>query len=223
MGASPNNPPVGVDVSDAWLRFKDRLHAFALRRVGSAAEADDVVQDVLLHLHQHRDRIESDRLTPWIFTTARNAVIDRFRKSRGDVVSWSAAADAPGDAPEGSTATATHASSEPVTDAASDDRTMQELATCVRPLLAMLSAEDRAVLEGVELAGASQADLAAEAGAPASTIKSRVQRARQRLREHFERCCAIELDARGNPRDFSSRGSPDYPQCGGCDCGATEK
>jgi RNA polymerase sigma-70 factor (ECF subfamily) len=87
----------------------------------------------------------------------------------------------------------------------------------------MLSPDDRAVLEQVELAGTSQAQMATEADVPASTIKSRVQRARLRLREHFERCCAIELDARGNPREFTSRGSPDYPRCAACDGETTEK
>lgn len=200
MAASPNNPPVGVDVSDAWRRFKDRLRAFALRRVGSAADADDIVQEVLVRLLEHRERIESDRLAPWIFTTARNAVIDRRRRTRRDL---------PRSSEEGATLAATD----------EQDRGLEELTTCVGPLLAMLSADDRAVLERVELGGESQAELAQEAGAPASTIKSRVQRARQRLREHFERCCAIELDARGNPSEFTHRGDPEYPACGGCgDC-----
>ena len=56
------------------------------------------------------------------------------------------------------------------------------------------------------------------AGVPASTVKSRVQRARQRLREHFDRCCAIELDGRGLPHDFKSRGGSEYPCCGDCAC-----
>lgn len=203
MAASHEKPRIGVDVEEAWSRFKDRLRAFVLRRVGSTADAEDVVQDVLVRLLEHRERIESDRLAPWIFTTARNAVIDRRRRTRRDL---------PRSSEEDATLAAT----------GEQDRGLEELTTCVGPLLAMLSTEDRAVLERVELGGESQAELAEAAGAPASTIKSRVQRARQRLREHFERCCAIELDARGKPRDFSWRGSPDYPKCGGCDCGSTE-
>lgn len=204
MAASANNPAAGVDVADAWSRFKDRLHAFVLRRVGKATDADDVVQDVLLRLLQHGERIESDRIAPWLFTTARNALTDRHRKQNRDpTVSDSENADGV------------------ASESPSDER--QELTACVQPLLAMLSPDDRAVLEQVELAGTSQAQMATEADVPASTIKSRVQRARLRLREHFERCCAIELDARGNPREFTSRGSPDYPRCAACDGETTEK
>lgn len=198
MAASPDRPAIGVDVGDAWGRFKDRLHAFALRRVRSASDADDVVQDVLVRLLQHRDQIESDRLAAWLFTTARNAVVDRHRKSGRD----------PGAASE--------CPAMPTVAAETPNEESHELTDCVQPLLAMLSAEDRAVLERVELAEQSQAELAATLDVPASTVKSRVQRARQRLREHFERCCEIELDARGAPHEFSSRGSPEYPRCDGC-------
>lgn len=197
MTANPDNQFPGVDVAEAWRRFRDRLHAFVLRRVGSVTEADDVVQEVLVRLMDHRDQIESGRLAAWLFTTARNVVIDRRRKARRTPT-----AGAPADGLD-------------VASEASDDRG-EDLSACVQPLLAMLSAEDRTVLEQVELERQSQAELAAEANVPSSTIKSRVQRARRRLREHFERCCEIELDARGNPRDFSSRGSPDYPRCEGC-------
>lgn len=104
-------------------------------------------------------------------------------------------------------------------ESSSDER---QVSACVRPLLAMLPAEDRAVLEQVEVAGKSQTELAAESNVPVSTIKSRVQRARGRLREHFERCCEIELDSLGNPREFSSRGSEKYASCSRCDESTSE-
>lgn len=205
MAASLNNSSVGVDVSDAWRRFKDRLHAFALRRVRSASEADDVVQDALVRLLQHRDQIESDRLAAWLFTTARNAIVDRHRKSGRNP-------EAAGECP-----------AMPTVAAEIPNEESHELTACVQPLLAMLSADDRAVLEQVELGEQSQVELAATLDVPASTVKSRVQRARQRLREHFERCCDIELDGRGAPLEFSSRGSPEYPRCDGCATRATDQ
>lgn len=196
VAASPDRQAVGVDVNEAWSRFKNRLHAFALRRVGAPDEADDVVQAVLVRLLQHQDRIESDRLAAWLFRTARNAVIDRRRRSGREAVAAEEAA--------------LHAAAEVPDDA------VPELAACVQPLLGMLSEEDRIVLEDVELNGRSQTDLARTLGVSPSTVKSRVQRARRRLREQVERCCAIELDSRGLPRDFTPRGQPNYASCDGC-------
>lgn len=197
MAANPDSSARGVDVDGAWNQFKDRLHGFALRRVRSATEADDVVQDVLTRLLEHRDRIDSGRLAAWLFTTARNAIVDRQRKANRD----------------GATASCLD------TDDAADDASghaSQELSACIPPLLAMLPEADRNVLERVELTGDSQTRLATALDVPVSTVKSRVQRARQRLREHFERCCSIELDSRGVPYEYTSHNDPKYPRCEGC-------
>lgn len=187
---------VGVDVSDAWNRFKDRLHAFALRRLGSSAEADDLVQDVLVRLLEHQNGIEPDRLAAWLFTAARNALIDRSRRSGRNAF------------------TVGEADLHSVAEAPEED--MPELTACMQPLLAMLSTEDRLVLEEVELAGRSQTELARELDVPRSTVKSRVQRARRRLRERVEHCCTIERDGRGMPHDYAPRGNPAYTGCEGC-------
>jgi RNA polymerase sigma-70 factor (ECF subfamily) len=197
VAANPDSSARGVDVDGAWSRFKDRLHAFALRRVRSATEADDVVQDVLIRLLEHRDRIDSDRLAAWLFTTARNAMVDRQRKANRDG------------------ATATCLDADDIADDASSN-TSRELSACVQPLLAMLPEADRSLLERVELAGDSQTELAAALDIPVSTVKSRVQRARQRLRDHFERCCSIALDGRRAPYEYTSHNDPKYPRCDGC-------
>jgi len=153
-----------VDVEGAWSRFTGRLHAFALRRVRSATEADDVVHDVLVRLLEHRDRIDSDRLAAWIFATARNSIVDRLRKAGRD----------------GATASCVGTDDVAASDPSDPSNA---LSACVRPLIAMLADADRTTLEQVELAGVSQVKLASALDLPAPTVKSRVQRARQRLRE----------------------------------------
>ncbi|MBA3396016.1 MAG: hypothetical protein H0T89_25520 [Deltaproteobacteria bacterium] len=50
-------------------------------------------------------------------------------------------------------------------------------------------------------------------GISVSGMKSRVQRGRAQLRELFERCCEIAVDARGKPTDFALRGQPPCDTC----------
>lgn len=69
------------------------------------------------------------------------------------------------------------------------------------------------MLEQVELQGLTQADLARRLGLASSTVKSRAQRARRRLRETLEACCEIQLDGRGRPFHYEHRGG------NGCPCG----
>ncbi len=170
--------------------FRERLHAFVRRRVRT--DADDVVQDVLTRLVTHGPR-PSGPVHAWLFTVARNAIIDRSRARRDhvDLASLESAAETV----EGEGAAA-------------------ELARCLGPMMSGLSADDRRVLERVDLGGESQADLARELGVSPSGLKSRVQRARRRLRAVLESCCSIARDTRGMPIDFQQRAGTSCAGCG---------
>ena len=57
------------------------LRGFARRRLSSAAEAEDAVQDTLLAIHTLRHTFDPDRpFRPWLLAIARRRVIDRLRR-----------------------------------------------------------------------------------------------------------------------------------------------
>ena len=159
--------------------FRARLHRFVRRHVPADADADDVVQDVMLRLWQRRDTVDPESATAWLFQVARTAIAD-FHRSRGRAPSPLADDfDAP----------------QPLAEQ------HRQLAGCLLPMLGELDADDRAVIERVDLDGGTQTDLAAELGLSPSGAKSRVQRARARLHRAVTDCCKIELDRRGLPLD----------------------
>jgi len=56
------------------------LRAFVRTRVGSAATAEDLVQDILLALHRSRHTYLPDHpFGPWLRSISRNVLIDFFR------------------------------------------------------------------------------------------------------------------------------------------------
>lgn len=64
-----------------FLKEKDRLLSFIRNRVSSTEEAEDILQDVFYQFVVGFDTIESfDRVTAWLFSVARNKIIDRYRK-----------------------------------------------------------------------------------------------------------------------------------------------
>jgi len=64
-----------------FLREKDRLLSFIRNRVSSVEEAEDILQDVFYQFVAGYDTIESlDRVTSWLFSVARNKIIDRYRR-----------------------------------------------------------------------------------------------------------------------------------------------
>jgi len=64
-----------------FLKEKDRLLGFIRNRVSSLEEAEDILQDVFYQFVAGYDTIESlDRVTSWLFSVARNKIIDRYRR-----------------------------------------------------------------------------------------------------------------------------------------------
>src|SRR5688500_8890514 len=64
-----------------FLKEKDRLLGFIRNRVSSLEEAEDILQDVFYQFVAGYETIESiDRVTSWLFSVARNKIIDRYRR-----------------------------------------------------------------------------------------------------------------------------------------------
>lgn len=64
-----------------FLREKDRLLSFIKNRVSTVEEAEDILQDVFYQFVVGYEAIESlDRVTAWLFSVARNKIIDRYRR-----------------------------------------------------------------------------------------------------------------------------------------------
>lgn len=184
----------GTEPLEALAETRSRLRTFVSRRVPAGTDGEDIVQDVLLRLLERADGVSPAKVDAWALTAARNAIVDQVRRRRPLGLEDEGAVEA--------------------VDDTTSDVDMADLAGCLRPMLDLLDEEDRRLLERVDAGGASQADLARELGVPLSTVKSRVQRARQRLRAIIERCCEVELDARGVPIDARRR---QPGSCGDCE------
>jgi RNA polymerase sigma-70 factor (ECF subfamily) len=174
---------------DSWQVLGRRLGAYIGRRL-PASEVDDVIQDVLLRIHKNIRYLSDDnRFGPWVYSIARNAVIDRLRKKEPALADESA-----------------------LDNVASPDETdgEQALLNCVTPFVARLPEAYRHAITLVELQGLSQTDAAVMEGISLSGMKSRVQRGRRMLREMFEECCSLKIDARGHVMEAERR----EPACG---------
>jgi RNA polymerase sigma-70 factor (ECF subfamily) len=174
---------------DALDAVRARLHAFLARRVESPEVADDLTQDVLLRLLQHRDTVVENP-TAWLYRVARNVLIDHYR-SRGSQRRLYA-----GDP----TMAATMLAEEPF---ANDPQAAQrELAGCLRSLVDQLAEPYRSAVTAVDLDGQTQAEVARRLGLSISGMKSRVQRGRRQLRQLLTECCLVHTSPTGGISDF---------------------
>lgn len=66
---------------NTFLKEKDKLLGFIRNRVSSVEEAEDILQDVFFQFVSGFETIESlDRVTSWLYSVARNKIIDRYRR-----------------------------------------------------------------------------------------------------------------------------------------------
>lgn len=181
----------------AWPIFLERLGRYVAARVPSGLR-DDVVGEILLKLVQHRKELAAARDPfAWITRVAANTVTDHHRRRASERRAL--------------TAYASDTSLSDGTDEiqSTDTTASNDLANCVLPFIEQLPASYRDALKLVEIDGLSQKEAASARGLSVSGMKSRVQRARRKLKEAILRCCAVQLDRRGdimayNPRDIAS-------------------
>lgn len=74
------DPDALAALFDAYF---DRLYGYVRRLVGSEHLAEDLTQDIFLHLYQALPKYDPERdLRPWIFTIATNKIRDFWRSRR---------------------------------------------------------------------------------------------------------------------------------------------
>jgi RNA polymerase sigma-70 factor (ECF subfamily) len=142
------------------------LWRYALRLTGDPTRAEDVVQETLLRAWRHPEVTEDRERSPraWLYTVARNMIIDEHRSSRFRNEALG---------PEGSG----------FPEAADlDDATAVADRLLIREALAQLSAEHRAVVWRSYFLGRTAAQIAGDLHISEGTVKSRLHYAVRALR-----------------------------------------
>ena len=182
-----------------WRELRARLGGFVGRRIGNPADAEDVVQDVFVRMQRNIESLSStDRLDAWAFRITRNAIADYYRASEHRAAPGKTLNELAADSMDG----------EPPTDPHT------EMAYCIAPMVRQLPQNYRQALELTELEGMTQTAAAEQLGLSVPGMKSRVQRARARLRTLLVRCCEIETDRRGRVVAFEQRDGEGCTPCG---------
>ncbi len=175
-----------------WDEFHAPLQQFIRRRVSDETTAEDILQDVFLKIHQHMETLRDVRkLESWIYQITRNAIVDSYRSTRPTTTLAAAEVlNLPGELP--------------------DDDIVSELLPSIRAMVRSLPELDRQALVLTEYQGLTQKELAERLGLSLSGAKSRVQRAREKLKQQLLECCHFELDRRGHVINYQ-------PRCHNCE------
>lgn len=169
-------------LESVWSQFSDQLRSFISARVSDEQTAEDILQDVFLRIHASMGTLKDlGKLQAWIYQITRNAIVDYYRAQRPT-------SELPEDLVSG--------------EDVYDEDLIARLAADVREMADVLPEPYRQAFMLTAYEGLSQKQLAERLGLSYTGAKSRVQRARQKIRDMLMTCCHFEFDRRGMVIDY---------------------
>lgn len=170
-------------LTQAWNLHEPELRGWARHRLSNPTDTDDFLQDLFLKaLRQGEQFCSVQNARAWLFEVARNALADRLRVQRDTV-------ELPDDL------------ASPVEEV----DTVDTLTACLPRVLSELAPEDRDAITLCDLEGMAQAEYAKAKGITLSAAKSRLQRARVRMKQQMTVACQVQIDNSGRVQDFAPR------------------
>lgn len=166
-----------MTTEEVWNDFKHELLGFIKSRINDIDLAEDILQEVFVKIHLNLTAL-NDRgsLQSWIYRIARNTIIDFYRKKKNIVYQDKVEELFPEELEEAT----------------------KDFSNCLKSFIVQLSEKDREALELTLLGNLSQKEYAAKINLSYTAAKSRVQRAKEKLKKDFIGCCNLQLDKYGN-------------------------
>ncbi len=150
-----------LDPADVFARHYHDVYRYLVRMTGRPDVADDLAQEVFLHVvRAARNGGPIGHERGWIFSIARNLLVDRYREGARQLPTADNVHPAPEPAREGT----------------------QALAFGLAQSLGRLADEDREVFLLKEVGGLSYQEIAEACGCSVESVRARLHRARAALR-----------------------------------------
>lgn len=170
----------------AWGKHEAELRGFLTRQSSRPALAEDILQETFLRAIAEGSRFcDLENPRAWLFRVARNQFIDHTRRADSRLATAELAEDVP--------------------DKVEQIPVVQTLDVCLPRALTRLNDEDREIIERCDLDGELQSKYAEDHDLSLAGAKSRIQRARKRLKSELVKLCKVNFDDAGNVCCFTSK------------------
>ena len=177
-----------MELTTIYTEFHNALLGFIKSKVSNQEDAEDIVQNVFVKVASGLGELNrKEKLQSWIYTIARNSIIDYYRSNANKKnISFK----------------------EETTESFTNEEyvdTTKGLDCCLIDIVNQLPEEYRDIIIDVEIHGVKQKDLVGKYKLAYPSIRSRVQRGRERLKQLLLECCNITWDTRGNILEVQSK------------------
>lgn len=164
-----------MTIKDIWTTYNKEVRQFVLSKVKNEQVAEDLLQEVFIKIYIKLDTFKGqDKIKSWVFTVARNTVIDYFRQKTNSREFFE---------------TDELHDGEPKTHDEKD---------CLHAIIKKLPKIYRDPLVLADLKGLKQAEVANQLKLQLPTAKSRIQRARKLIAQGYMECCDFKMNKKGH-------------------------
>ncbi len=161
---------------ETWHLSESDIYYWLLKQSGDADLSFDLLQDTFLRaLQQEKKFCDIHNQRAWLYRVAHNLLMDEKRKSGKLLVS--------------------SADENEIASVHEEQPAVDSLAQCLPKALEKLSPPDREVIRQCDLRGQTQQAFAADNGLTLVATKSRIQRARRKLKAVLQKQCHIRFDS----------------------------
>jgi RNA polymerase sigma-70 factor, ECF subfamily len=187
-----------MEIGMIYTELHTSLLTYIKSKIRSKEDAEDILQNVFIKISGNIDSLKDEKkLKNWIFGITRNVIVDYYRSKaarRSNTLDESMEDFLP--------------------EENSTDNT-KGLDQCLGAMIAQLPDDYRTIILESEIKGISQKELAEKYRLAYPTLRSRVQRGRERLKQLLTACCHIEADRHGNILD-SNKNTDCSNSCNSC-------
>ena len=159
-------------LEELLFAYEKRVYNIALRYMGSEADAYDMAQEALIKIYKRIKAFKGDSsFSSWVYRITVNTCLDGLRRRKKNVVSLE------------STIEAGVSYSDEKNDTPEESAVRKELQGKIQQAINTLSADHKSVIILRDINGLSYEEVAVMLSVSVGTVKSRISRARQKLKE----------------------------------------
>ncbi len=174
-----------TEINTIWIDLNEELYKFILGKIKDEQTSKDIHQEVFLKIQTKIHQLKhTSKLTSWVYQITRNTIIDYFRKVNDKNISINDL-----DIPE------------------TEDTNFEysNLTNCINQKIESLSSKHKEAIILTSFKNYSQKELAEHLKISYSGTKSRVQKAREILKENILDCPNVESDSSGKLLNFEKK------------------
>lgn len=173
--------------SKIWEEFSARLKGFIFKRIQNEYDVEDILQEIFFKIYINILNLkEKDKLNAWVYQIARNSITDYYRQKGKVVIDYMEAIE------------------DEIDLSIAADNSGVAL-SCLKPMINDLPEIYKQAIVLTEFQGLTQQEMAKRLGLSLPGAKSRVQRAREKLKGMLLNCCRFEIDRYGNILDYQPK------------------